>query len=832
MGSTGRASGRPGAAGVCGGGWMGGLILTASLLLVSGAGPLAPRGAGAAPKEGPGVASIRKLLDGGDAEKALSTCYAALEHDAASVDLLALGSEAAEKAGRADEALWLAQLALRAAREAASPAPLQRALEARVRTLDPLPEAERAPLDDYARQLFDLAQACTKRKLYANAVDFYERCAATPLAAAATEQLEKLYGNAKAVDALLASGIDVPLRLRRARAAARLAKEDAKYATWENARKLKGENYTVVTNAGYELGAAVLDAMEQANRFYRVVFQHKQRGGATARCTIRLYATRAEFEEYEGVQDPNLVGFYSLKNYVACYDPRSVGGPLAGLWETLFHEAAHQFTNMISTGRIPGWLDEGTATYFEGTRRSANGRVESNLIHEGRLKHLKDVLDQGSPTLKQVVSHPGGGDFPGDCYPMSGYLVYFFKNYEDEECRRVYAPHFDAYLRSYRTGEQHDVFARFVEYFVTQPAQPGVTTFEQFEERFRRWCLDLHALHFGPPERADDLVARGDRQRAAGQVEAAMESYRRALAKRDGHVRALLALAELHAERKEDDASAYRYRQVVDLARRAEDPAAPLATAGDLSATALLERCLGAIAAADKALGAAVAEADGRFAEQARAAASRYAEAGHPRSAAWLLDVARTAVVGFPALETDLEALEARHGVQASLWQRLPLTRDAWAGRPQWRVEADGFAIRKEGGGATALLLREPMPDRYRLEATVHCKAVAGEDPFVGLLFGIDDGGVWDGIFVSGKGSVDVSRCADEWTEFQKLPPLDDAVREPFTLGVEVRRDSVKFFLEGKHVYTRSYPPSELRGRIGLLAQDADVSFTGLRVAH
>ena len=90
------------------------------------------------------------------------------------------------------------------------------------------------------------------------------------------------------MDALLNSGMDVPVRKRSRLPLARLAKHNARHRLWKNAERIKSPNYTVRTNAGHELAVAVSQAMEQMNRYYRQVFQHKTRGGGTARCEISI----------------------------------------------------------------------------------------------------------------------------------------------------------------------------------------------------------------------------------------------------------------------------------------------------------------------------------------------------------------------------------------------------------------------------------------------------------------------------------------------------------------------------------------------------------------
>ena len=790
---------------------------------------------GAAPveaKDAPAGERAAALLSEGKASEALEAAYEALGTDTDNLDLLELASRAAEQADRKDEALWLASIGARAALRTAASGPTPRRLAARTAALDPLPTAERPSLEGYGARLLHIGRLCVKRRLYGNAVDFLTRCAETPAATEAAKELEKLYKKKRTVETILTSGLDVPLRASHRKSAAKIAKEDERHKTWKKAWKIKGDNYTVQTNAGFELGSAVLDAMEQINQQYRAVFNHKRRGGGTARCTIRLYATREEFERHEDVQDETIQGFYSTENYVACFDPRSVGGRFSELWETLFHEAAHQFTRMISAGTIPGWLDEGTAVYFEGTRRQANGRVETNLVHEERLLHLKDVLESGQPTLKQVVSYFEEGSYALDYYPVGGYLVYFFKNYEDEACERVYAPLFEAFMDSYRSGGKHDPFERFVEYFVEKAKQPGIETFDDLVSRFRTWALDLHALQFGPPSRADDLIARAEKQRKHGKLDAARDSYRWALDKRLNDPKALRGLAEVHLARDEEDAALFRYRQLREVALRADEPTEPLSGMDGETASEVASKAMAAIQSIDAVLAKEIIDSDEAFVRGVDDAAGKYAEAGYPRVGLWILDRAINALGGNAKLGARRAALKAEHRVQGRLWRHVPFDADQWVHGDAWRVTPAGLHGTGNDEHPHPCMHREDPPARYRLEATIDIARATGKDPFVALLFGVDEGAEWDAFGTDDEGGMDISRVLTEWKVIKTLPLLSGDVMEPFTLAIEVDYGRVDFFVKGKRVHTHEYAAPSMLGRFGIMLQDLEVAVTNVRIAY
>ena len=95
-----------------------------------------------------------------------------------------------------------------------------------------------------------------------------------------------------------------------------------------------------------------------------------------------------------------------------------------------------------------------------------------------------------------------------------------------------------------------DPVERFEAFFVKKAKQPGVTSLEEFEQRWRTWIDKLIALQLGGPEQADALIARGRNQAKHGKLDAAAATFRWALRKRPQDPVAMLELAKLHAARR------------------------------------------------------------------------------------------------------------------------------------------------------------------------------------------------------------------------------------------------------------------------------------------
>ncbi len=799
---------------------MGSLALPLLVLLLQSPAPASAKRpeASAAPR----LARVLGLLAEGKSESALEEATLALEYAPEDLELLDAASRAALALGRADEALFYAAIAVDLAQETPERKALLEAMTKRMAEVDPLEGKGAALLQDFAGRLVRLGDASAGRGLHANAVELYGRCAGSSRAASAQAALDRLYAQRKVVESLLETGLDVPVRTAKRGSPERAAREDAAHSVWENAWEIKSPNYTVRTDLPRALAEQVSTAMEQMNRFYRTVFHHRERGGGTARCGIRIYRSRAQFDALEESPPASVGGFYVVgENRVATYDPRSEGRPLSELWETLFHEASHQFTHMISADLVPGWLNEGTASYFEGARLLPNGAVEANLIPDSRLHEVRAALEEGKPTLREVVSYFEEGSYPGEYYGVGWALVYFLHNYEDEACERVYRPLYGEFVDAYRTGGKHDPFERFAATFVKKAKQPGVSTFEDFERRFRTWILELHDLHFGPPEKADSLLARARRQREKGKREAAVESYRWALRKRPDDPTALAGLAEVESELKRRDAAFLHFRQAIAAASAAPKPPPEQA--------ALAEECMRRIESMDKTLSEGLAAAQAGLVEGAGAAASQYVEAGFPRQGLRILDGAMRVLGGDGALRAQRARIVQETRVDTRRWRRVGLAPDLseWEGDEEWRLEGETLRARTEG--LSFLFLREEPPDSFRFEASIEPLEVS-EESYLALAFGVNAQTRMT-VYGAGKdGAIDVARFGREWEVLKVFQPASLKKGATIRLGVDLSAEGAEFFRDGKLLGRLPLPAAERRGQIGLFLQEAAAAIRDVRV--
>ncbi len=772
----------------------------------------------------------------------LTEAERALESDPDSPTLLDAASKAAQAAGKNDEALWYALLALRFAppAEGKDAQKAQADIAARIATLDTLGGKSAEVLSQYQAALGTAGSALAKRKMPVSAVSLLSRVDSGPAAEKAQADLDKLYGNKKTVEALLDSGIDVPVKAKKKRKPEQIAKEDKKHESWEKAYEIKGDQYTVRTNMGIELAESFSSAMEQMNRFYRTFFRVKERGGETARCTVIVYKSRAEFDQYQpdfkdGKPPPPTVrGFFSpSETKVVTYDPRAEhGDPLSSLWSTLFHEASHQFTYLALPGGSadrPTWLNEGTASYFEGARLLANGTVQFNLIPESRLTALRVYIEGGDPKLDDVVRYNAPGSYPGEYYPFGWGLVYFFHNYEDDKSKRPYVEPYKAFLASYKSGGKHDVKARFVEYFVTKAKQPGIATFEDFEKRWKAWIIELHELEYGPPEMADKLITRARKERSDGAIDSAEESYLWALRRRIDDPVALIELGEVLEQQKKPDAALARYRRAFEVLRTVPDEATVPPSSEDLSVKDLLDVCEQRVTRIDENVATALATADGQLLTSAPEAAKAYADAGMPLVAlAFLEDAGK--LFGFPDAFAGTSAEIAKAtGADVRRWRRVPIEPELTA----W--QADGWT------GAAGVLevttdstefayVREAPPARYRYEAVLDTTQITPEG-IAFLCFGANDKSL-QFVGVTGIGAALIGELKEGFKTKKPLPSVKPDGRAQVKIAIEVRDDTAEFFFGEKSVAKLTYPPGDLRGQVGLIVASGQAAVRDVRLRY
>lgn len=303
---------------------------------------------------------------------------------------------------------------------------------------------------------------------------------------------------------------------------------DRQHNAWETRAKLQRENYTTYTDAGYEVLVRAAEAMEQMNAFYRQFFNYGtlEDKKSVSRIDLNIFKSRDEYLKL-GIGPPvEWSAGHFTGGAVECYVD---AGGFEGMTGTLFHEAAHQFVSLATNAA--GWMNEGLASFFEGTRILANGTVLMNMPANHRLFPLVDRMNKGwmdsagdgidpknpskseppkAPTFRIVLENKY--DWGPPWYAPTWGVVYFLYNYQDPvDGRFVYRPSFRKFINSSggRIGE--GAVENFEKIVLANPAPPtkGVdfskspariqlpATVNDLSEVWKKWLTALRDEQMG-----------------------------------------------------------------------------------------------------------------------------------------------------------------------------------------------------------------------------------------------------------------------------------------------------------------------------------------------
>lgn len=403
-------------------------------------------------------------------------------------------AQALEKLERADEAAhhyaFAARLYLREGKE-----PLARASSTNARRVDPLAPRRESFQKKLVGDLHNAAQELQEQGHAQRAIDLLERV--EPLAdgkeaAALRALLEKARAAFQQVD------LDQSTRAKPAS------------GEWPMVER-ESPNYRFRCQLEPEIVDLVSGVMDDIHAYYvQVYFDGDAKRAKAEKATIRVHPTRAKMlETWQGGAPPE--GWWSPgTNEVIAYDTRTSSGSLDELLLTLFHEASHQFMTLSSGGGfVPAWINEGTATFFEGTRAMADHKVIWPDAAIGRLNALVYELDSGKPpTARDVVAYSSPGSYAVEYYAYGWGLVYFLLEYEAADTlEHVYRPLYAEYKRQIvkRGPDGSGPLGLFEETMLGKSSPLGHARFDDFERDWRKWIKESVYPLFG---RGPDVRAR------------------------------------------------------------------------------------------------------------------------------------------------------------------------------------------------------------------------------------------------------------------------------------------------------------------------------------
>lgn len=526
-------------------------------------------------------AAAREMLDAGKPAEAAVEALAGLAfapYDVRGYELMLECARAGDD--RADELRWRKWLYW--ADKYAGREDEAAARAAELEALEPNWDLDEPLIDAWTDAALEAARVAVKNKQYRLAGHLYDKV--LNLRQGDERLLAEFDKLAKKAGEQLSGGAFVAATVRR-RSPAWIRRQNEKHADWEHAFERRTRHLEVKTTISYELFETVSVVMEDMFDFYRDIYDfHKK----APRMTLALHRSRADFDRFNheelGWSLPlGVLGWFFPKDRLVAAFVDDVVYDIneADLFNTLFHECSHYFMHLLTERAgvpIPGWLNEGTASYFEGCELKADGTIVKNKPALSRVRSW-EALESGSNrlSLKELVSFQEPGSYPGHYYPYGWSFVYFLLNYEKDDPRVTGAQpvpgpdgkpvlpvgplvYRDAYLKALKSytvkqkknGESS--YERCVRIFVDEVDDPEVPDWDAFEERWRRFIRAVVRETKAGPEFADTLQARCRGYLLAGDFERALIAAEQADDKRpnDAETYRLTALAQEGLGRDEE----------------------------------------------------------------------------------------------------------------------------------------------------------------------------------------------------------------------------------------------------------------------------------------
>jgi Tfp pilus assembly protein PilF len=517
------------------------------------------------------LTEAQKALAAGDLDKAHYNITRALERDPNSITGWQLQEQWAEKKNDQDERVYALHRLLAVSRAQQRDKPTLDALRDRLAAVDPFANQLLALRTNYLEKLTKLADAYEKLKRPHSAIRAYKQALALdPDRADIAATIERI---AAAPDPTLAEDAR-PKDLLEGVSAEWIAEHDKKHLEWKDRAVMEKSNYRTQTDAGYEVLVRTSEAMEQMNAFYRVFFRYGAEGDkrSPSRIDVNIFKTRDEY-----TKDPkDWSGGHFTGSAVETY----IGsGGFEEMTGTLFHEAAHQFVSLAT--QADGWLNEGLATFFEGTRILANGTVIMNLPANHYLVSLTDRMRRGfmanagdgidpneatkepekAPSFRIVLE--GQYEWAPPWYAPAWGFVFFCYNFQDPaDGRFLYRKAFWDFIAASGGKQGSTAVKTFEELVLANPAPvtEGVTstltlpkTVDELNKVWEDYLFRLRDQQTGLTKDAPPYLKWAEYARKRNTNDEALEFYEKALAAAPLDVDVLYAFADFLNTQKRDD---------------------------------------------------------------------------------------------------------------------------------------------------------------------------------------------------------------------------------------------------------------------------------------
>jgi len=530
-------------------------------------GPAAPQG-GALTRA---IEGATKALDAGDLKRARFELDRVLERDPNSLLGWNLVERWAAKASDKDELVHALHRQLSISRAQKKDKAALEAIRSRLLPNDPVAGELEKVRTSYVDKLTALGTAYEKSKRPHSAIRaFKQALALDPDRADIAGTIERI---AAAPDPSLAEDAS-PRDLLEGVSAEWIAEFDKKHYEWSDRYIIEKPNYKTQTDAGYEVAVRTAEAMEQMNSFYRVFFRYGAEGDkrSPSKIEVNIFKTRSEY-----TKDPK---DWSGGHYTGAAVETYIGdGGFEDMTGTLFHEAAHQFVDLATNAE--GWLNEGLASFFEGTRILANGTVRMNLPATHRLFPLVDRMKRGfmadvtdgidpndvtkdppkAPTFRIVLENKYEWGPPW--YAPTWGVVFFLYNFQDQaDGRFLFRKSFWDFVDA-SGGKMGDTAIQTFEELVLgnpAPATPGSEstialpkTVDQLNEVWKKYLFELAEQQSGSRKEPPPYLEWAKNAKKRGALDDEGEFLEKAWQNSPNDVAVLEAYGDFLGEKRSED---------------------------------------------------------------------------------------------------------------------------------------------------------------------------------------------------------------------------------------------------------------------------------------
>ena len=814
------------------------------------------------------LADAERALENDQLDTAHRHVMAALERDPKARSAWALRARIAAAAEQTDEQLFSLHKNYQLAEAQGLKKRELKELRSEIEAIDPFARDVFELREDFLDKLSPLAQAYEKDGRPHSAIRVHkEILALDPQNAESAAAIERI---ASAPDPSLAADAK-PKDLLADVSEEWIREFDEEHSDWKSRAKYDGQNYVTYTDAGYEVMVRSAEAMEQMNAFYRIFFNYGLEGqsGSVPKISLHIFKDRDEYLE-KGIGPPvEWSGGHFTGNAVETY----IGpGGFEQMSGTLFHEAAHQFVSLATTAS--GWLNEGLASFFEGTRILSNGTVIMNLPANHRLFPLAERMENGwmtdhedgtdpndpnttptkAPTFRIIVENRYQWGPPW--YAPTWGLVFFLYNYQDRvDGRFVYRAAFREFMNSSGGRVGDGAVDNFEDTVLANPSDPtdGAAydenlvlpeSIEELDELWKDWILELRDQQSGQLELERPYLAWAENAVTRGEVEVAAEHYEKGLVEAPFDLELLQSFADFLAEYKGDeDRAGSLLLRALRILETADEP--------DEREIDRVARQLGKWDPRQKKLN----DLHDDIESTALAVAQRYLAAGRPMMAmdvSWRLGEALDAA---PLFGVYRDALEAK-GTSNWIWKLAYNERDleGWNSAGGTAFEADGSFLNATFDSANTfdyqfLTLDTVTSGDFSLQTEVQVDK--GRVGFAGLVFGQKSPQAFHSLILypprdtQVEGQVIEQPPAVDLTTFYapndfriwRHAPVQRKVRagmsssgEWHTLRIDVVGSSVDIWVDGEFTASQNLgDPNVMRGSFGLITAPGQSRFREVR---